>query len=131
MSIWHHKYSGILFSLRVLFLFPIIIHILEGHKLTYHTTIETKVTFYPDTEITNKKLYLPFFSNYNIKCAFTSELIAEWNAHYIRWLIVAMSTILYEMNYTNLLSTSYTKISIELICNTYYFENISILHTRH
>ena len=44
------------FSLRVLFLFSIIIHILEGHKLSYHTTKDTKVTFYPDTKITRKKI---------------------------------------------------------------------------
>ena len=46
------------FSLRVLFLFPIIIHILEGHKLSYHTTIETKVTFYPRKEIASKEIVL-------------------------------------------------------------------------
>ena len=44
------------FSLRVLFLFSIIFHIPEGHKLSYHTTIGTKVTFYPDTKITSKKI---------------------------------------------------------------------------
>ena len=87
------------FSLRGLFRFPIIIHILEGHKIRCHTTIETKMTFFtPTRKYLAKKLYLPFFSNYKMKYAFTSELITEWSAYYIRCLILVLSIILYEIS---------------------------------